>query len=330
MELEKKLELLLYPSKCALSTDEESVEMSKKAGKVKRRFPEKPTDYDRLLEEISKYVIDFFLIGILSAVYIVVQFYSLHTIIVKYVYIIFSLALTLHRKIKQNEATNNLRVPLVFPAPGGNWRKLLIQGEGLKAVEPQILKLITDRYPSYDITVSDIPPVFRTEDTLPVYTELYGETPFEFYLIMNRGFNVRSEDSSIATIGGFLCDDNDERCFVFTAAHSLVSGQDMEGVSGLFAQPQDMKKHVEKLRANLFAKHSSDQLLLHSHNFSTKISGACDFLFAAQEYVKMDEAVQDYRKFKMDLILLQVSPMKVYSNPVQKVPYTYINQFEGK
>ena len=107
-------------------------------------------------------------------------------------------------------------------------------------MEPQILKLITDRYPSYDITVSDIPPVFRTDDALPVYTTLYGETPF--YLTMNKDCNVRSEDSSIATIGGFLCNDNDERCFVFTAAHSLVSGQDIEDVSGLFVQLQDMKK----------------------------------------------------------------------------------------
>ena len=97
--------------------------------------------------------------------------------------------------------------------------KLLSQGEELKAVEPQILKLITDRYTSYDITVSDIPPVFRTEDTLPVYTELYGETPF--YLTINRGFNVRSEDSSIATTGGFLCDDNDERCS-FSQQHTRL------------------------------------------------------------------------------------------------------------
>ena len=61
MELKKKLKVLLYPSKCALSTDEESAEMSKKVGKVRRRFPEKPTDYDRLLEKISKFVNDFFL-----------------------------------------------------------------------------------------------------------------------------------------------------------------------------------------------------------------------------------------------------------------------------
>ena len=72
---------------------------------------------------------------------------------------------------------------------------------------------------------------------------------------------------------------------------------------------------MEKVRANLFAKHSSDQLLLHSHNFSTKINGCRDFLFAVQDYVKMGETVQDYRKFKMDFMLLQVSPMKVYSNP---------------
>ena len=93
--------------------------------------------------------------------------------------------------------------------PRSNWQKILVQGVGLKAAEPEI-KLLETKYPDFSITVSDMKPVFTDGDGLPVYTVPFRENPF--YLTINKDYNEKKADCAIATVGGFLCDDDEERC----------------------------------------------------------------------------------------------------------------------
>lgn len=230
------------------------------------------------------------------------------------------------RKLNLNEATKDIKMVLVCPAPGGNWYQLLVQGDGIKAAEPEIKQLET-KYPQWTLTVSDMKPVFQTADKLPVYTVPFRESPF--YLTINKGYDDQKADCSVATIGGFLCDDNDERCFAFSAAHALVPGQESGALKDLFGEWEKMRDHIHSMRRRITGEHSSNELVIHNHNHLHKMT-ASKIQFGAQEYVKPSVTVENYRKFAIDFLLLQVPPTKVYREPVQKKPLQFMNRFQGK
>ena len=140
------------------------------------------------------------------------------------------------RILSHDTGTNDIKLVLVCPAPGSNWQKILVQGEGLKAAEPEI-KLLKTKYPDFSITVSDMKPVFTDGDGLPVYTV--------------PDYNEKKADCEVATVGGFLCDDDKQRCFAFTAAHALVPHGNIEQLGKLFGKWEEMCYKTRAMRKEI-------------------------------------------------------------------------------
>lgn len=233
--------------------------------------------------------------------------------------------------IQQSEAQNGIKLPLVCPAPGGKYEKLLLQGVGLKAVEAQIEELKID-FPRYDIIISDAEPAFTTNEGLPVYTIPFcGGTPF--YLSFNKPspFGLKRGLGYVATIGGFLSDEDEQRCFAFTAAHALVSEEHQLELSKLFGQHDQIQTYTREICLQLHADVVfNGKLKIQSHNSGSPMDVSNTPLFAAQIYIKMSDTLTNYQKFTHDFLLLPVSPQRVYCDPNQKIPYSYINKFKGR
>ena len=197
--------------------------------------------------------------------------------------------------------TKNVKLVIVCPAPRSNWQKILVQGVGLKAAEPEI-KLLETKYPDFSITVSDMKPVFTDGDGLPVYTVPFRENPF--YLTINKDYNEKKADCAIATVGGFLCDDDEERCFAFTAAHALVPRDNIKQLGKLFGKWEEMCDKTRAMRKEIKGDHDDDQMLVHNHNQLHKMT-VQDIRFGAQVYVKPNETTENHRKFVIDFLLFK-------------------------
>lgn len=232
------------------------------------------------------------------------------------------------RVIHESEAAGAKKLTLVCPAPGGKWEKLLLQGVGLTAVEAQIKKLKA-AFPKYQLFISDAKPAFMTNEDLPVYTIPFCGTPFYLSHASSYGLNKRGL-GYVATIGGFLCDNDEQRSFAFTAAHALVSEEDQTELSQLFGEREQLKDYTKQICVRLSTDVLERNLKIHSHNNGSQMDVFSIPLFATQLYIKMSDMLMPYQKFTMDFMLLPVSPMSVYRDAMQKIPFSEINKFKGR
>ena len=187
-----------------------------------------------------------------------------------------------------------------------------------------------DEHPNYYITVSDIKPAFKTSDNLPVYTVPFRDTPY--YLAVNRDTEERYDQACSATIGGFLCDDDDQRCFAFTAAHALVPEPEMQSLNDLFGKWEDLKSHNKQLQARLMVDHMDKRLVIRNHNSLDTMRVNQPLLFGAQIYFKsgIPYIIAECQQFMIDFLLLPVAPTRVFSRTDIRKPFDSINKFKGK
>lgn len=175
---------------------------------------------------------------------------------------------------------------------------------------------------------------------MPYYCQqLHGEQGVTFYLKtkVDTGENMVYKASDvagyIATVGGFVCDDQ-LNCFAFTVAHAFVSEKDQKEIGRLAPKWALYRtKTREFCRDNLasivFDKHP--YIATHDSKDQKNIEVSSIPLASVQLFIPSIENGQEhlmwYQKFAIDFMLLPLSPNKVFQDYHAKKPYDFVNQY---
>lgn len=223
-----------------------------------------------------------------------------------------------------------IKAVMICPAPGGNFRRLLVQAQGITSVEHE-LKQLEKKFLGYKIFVSDTAPVHVSPEGLPIYTrQLNGSNNSPtFSLNLSNGSNGPRRTAAISS---FLTDNQIEQGYAATVSHALVEMEQQLDVSKMCKERERYNQEIRKISGELMQNFWVERMPCISsldRDLKMKVMGVP--LLAIQHYVPTKNHGQEFlvpcQRFMMDFMLLPVSSLHIFEDQRSKTPKDFVNKY---